>query len=172
MIKINARLFIIIFVLCVTFCFSYIYGVSALIQEQLEDKTPEDQISLYISAVSKGNKTTALDLWKLSKKETYPSSEYYDNLVGRRNDITNELIDKKISRNFIIKEIEWWNTCCMPSITKNSRIAGYAKIKTELINSNGQKFEYIFEIEVPGGYDGGLTKHYARKWEIVDIRHV
>lgn len=163
------KILIAIFVLLITVCFGYIYGMPVLIQEKLEGKTPEAKVRNYILAVSKGDEGMALGLWRLSEKNTYVSMEYYDNLVKRRGDITQELINKKISKNFTIKKIEWRSTCCMQSVTNNSRIAGRAKVKTELQSLNGQKYTYIFDVAVPGGYDGGLTQHYVRNWEIRDI---
>lgn len=147
------------------------YGVSELVIEKMSGRTPEVKIESYIRAVSGGDKEQAFAVWNLPEmdKSSVSSAEYYDNLKKQRETSTQDLIAKKISPEFKIKNVEWWSTCCEPHILDNSRSAGRAKFYVELTDSNSAKSTYIFDLSVPGGYDGGLTSHYVRNWEIDSV---
>jgi hypothetical protein len=90
-------------------------------------------------------------------------------LKATRATITQNLIAKKISPVYKIQKVEWWSTCCEPQIIQNPRMSGHAKFYIELTDSDKNTSVYIFDLEVPGGYDGGLTSHYVRNWIIDDI---
>jgi hypothetical protein len=162
-------LFVMLLISIFSVCYiQTIYGISELAIEKVTGKTPEAKVEKYINAVSGGDKEQALAAWNVpSQDETSVlPAEYYDKLKAQREAITQELITKKISPNFKIKNIEWWSTCCEPHILDNSRAAGRAKLYVEFIDS---KSTYIFDLSVPGGYDGGLTGHYVRNWEIDSV---
>lgn len=146
------------------------HGISSLIIEKITGKTPEAKIENYIKTVSGGNKEKAFAVWDLPKIDTSSASSanYYEELKTQRETFTQDLIAKKISPNFKIKDIEWWSTCCEPHVIQNPRAAGRAKFHVELTDSNNTKSTYIFNLEVPGGYDGGLTRHYVRDWKITE----
>jgi hypothetical protein len=147
------------------------YGVSELVIEEVTGKTPEAKIEKYINAVSGGDKEQALAAWNIpsQNESSVLPAEYYENLKVQRETTTQELIAKKLSSNFKIKNIEWWSTCCEPHVLDNSRAAGRAKLYVELTDSNNAKFTYIFDLSVPGGYNGGLTSHYVRDWQIDSV---
>lgn len=78
------------------------------------------------------------------------------------------MIEKKIKQDFTIEDIEWWSTCCTPRIIENYRVAGMAKIRIQLIDSNNVNSNYVIDVIVPGGFDG-LTGYPVRHWIISDI---
>lgn len=144
------------------------YGITSLIIEKINNENPEAKVAAYIQAVSIGDREKALKFWEIP--ESYNLNlEYRNKIEDRGEKITNELVEKKIKPDFTIKNIEWWSTCCEPSVTKNYRIAGKAKVYVQLADSNNIEFTYIFEVIVPGGYDGGLTGHSVRHWIISDV---
>jgi len=147
------------------------YGVSELVIEKATGKTPEVKVENYVKAVAAGDKEQAFALWVVPEKDgsSITSVEYYDGLKSQRETVTQDLIAKKISTDFRIEKVEWWSTCCEPRIIDNARVAGRAKLYVELTDSGGAKSTYIFDLSVPGGYDGGLTSHYVRDWKIDSV---
>lgn len=143
------------------------YGISSLIIEKVTGKTPEAKIESYIKAVSGGNKEQAFVVWDIPEINK-SSADYYKEQKEQRETFTQDLIAKKISSNFKIKNIEWWSTCCEPHVIQNPRMAGRAKFYVELTDSNNIKSIYVFDLEVPDGYTGGLTGHHVRDWKITE----
>ena len=143
-------------------------GVSSLLIEKITNENPEAKVTAYIQAVSNGDKEKALDFWNIS--ESYElNSEYQQRIKDRGERITKELIEKKIKSDFAITHIEWWSTCCIPSVIENSRVAGKAKVYVQLTYLNNIKSVFIFNVIVPGGYTGVLAGHSVRHWVISDI---
>ena len=144
------------------------YGMTSLAIEKITNENPKAKVAAYIQAVSIGDKEKALKFWKIP--ESYNLNlEYVDRIKNQGEKITKEFIEKKIKPDFTIKNIEWWSTCCTPKIIENSRIAGRAKVYVQLVDSNNIESTYVFDVIVPGGYDGGLTGHSVRHWIISDI---
>ncbi|MEA1936877.1 MAG: hypothetical protein U9N04_02075 [Patescibacteria group bacterium] len=136
--------------------------------EKVTNKTPEEKVEVYVRAVAENDKEKALSLWEIP--DSYKLNlEYRNKIKDRGKQITGKMIEKGIKSDFTITHIEWWSTCCMPSVTENSRVAGEAKVHVQLIDSNNIKSVYIFDVIVPGGYEGGLTEHSIRHWVISDI---
>ena len=144
------------------------HGMSSLLIEKIKNENPEAKVVAYIQTVSSGDTEKALDFWNVS--ESYKlSPEYCDKIKNRGERTTKELIEKRIKSDFTVTSIEWWSTCCVPSIIENSRFAGKAKVYIQLTDSNNIKSTYIFEVIVPRGYSGGLAGHSVRHWVISDV---
>ncbi len=144
------------------------YGITSLAIEKITNENPETKVAAYLQAVSIGDKEKALKFWEIS--ESYNLNlAYIDKIKNQGEKVTNELIGKKIKPDFTIKKTEWWSTCCTPRIIENSRVAGMAKVRVQLMDSNDIKSNYIFDMIVPGGYDGGLTGYPVRHWIISDV---
>lgn len=144
------------------------YGITSLVVEKINNENPEAKVVAYIQAVSIGDKEKALKFWEIHESYNL-NSEYVDRIKNQGKKITEELMEKKIKPDFTIKNVEWWSTCCIPSVTENSRIAGKAKIYAQLADFNNIKSNYVFDVIVPGGYDGGLTGYSSRHWIISDV---
>ena len=144
------------------------YGATALFVEKIKNETPEAKIVAYIQAVSNDDTEKALSFWEIPESYKF-NPEYCDRIKDRGKQITKELIKKEIKSDLIITHIEWWSTCCIPSVTENSRIAGKAKVYAQLVDSNNIKSAYIFDVVVPGGYEGGLIGHSVRHWVLADV---
>ena len=144
------------------------YGITSLLVEKIKNETPKTKITAYIQAVSNGDKEKALSFWEIS--ESYElSPEYCDKIKNRGEQITEELIGKKIKSELAITDIEWWSTCCVPSIIDNPRFAGKAKVYVQLTDSSNNRSAYIFDVIVPRGYEGGLAGHSVRHWVLYDV---
>ena len=157
-----------VFIIIVGFFVDSEYGATSLLIEKIKNETPETKVAAYIQAVSNGDTEKALSFWEIS--ESYELNiEYCDRIKNHGEQITKELIKKEIKSDFTITHIEWWSTCCVPSITENSRAAGKAKVYVQLADSNNIKSAYIFDVVVPGGYVGGLAGHSVRHWILSDV---
>lgn len=171
MIILKKKTVLIITIIALSIIGIYIVSISGILNpfiEKITNETPEAKINAYIQAVSKGDKETALKIWE------YPTwnleSNDYILLKERREKATDELIKEKITSNFTITNIEWWSTCCMPSIISNSNGAGGARAKVELTDINNKKNIYIFDIFVRETHYGGATEEpKLRHWVIRDI---
>lgn len=149
----------------------YIFSVTGILNPAIEkiiNETPEAKISAYLQAVSMGDKEAALKIWE------YPTwnleSGDYVLLKDRREKVMDELTKGKVASNFTILDIEWWNTCCIPSITDNHSTAGGARIKVKLTDENNIAKIYIFDILTREPYSGGvIDEPKLRHWVIRDI---
>lgn len=149
------------------FLFAYIGGVFTPLIEKIINESPEAKISAYLRAVSKEDKETALNIWHYSALS--PENDDRILLKERREKITDDFIKAKINPEFKIINIEWWTTCCIPSITDNSRGAGRAIVKAELFVNNEKKV-YVFDVYVKdGNYAGEAAGYPVRHWEIGDV---
>jgi len=157
-----------IFLILAGFFININYGITSLVVEKITNENPEAKVAAYVQAVSIGDKEKALKFWEIP--ESYDLNLKYRNTIKDQGEkITKELIEKKIKPDFTIKNVEWWKTCCEPSVTNNYRIAGRAKVYVQLEDFNNTKSDYIFDVIVPGGYDGELTGYSARHWIISDV---
>jgi len=160
--------FIIIASLIACLWWMYLTGSLIFSIEKIKNETPEAKIAAYVQAVSNGDTEKALSFWEIPKSYGL-YLEYCDGIRDRGKQVTKELIEKKIKSDFTITHIEWWSTCCVPRVIENSRVAGEAKVYVQLTDSSDAKSIYIFDVIVPGGYDGGLAGHSVRHWIISDI---
>ncbi len=168
---INIKIIIImfsVFAVIIGFFIDGEYGITSFAIEKIKNENPEAKVTVYIQAISNGDKEEAMSFWEIS--ESYELNlEYCNKIKDRGEQITKELIEKKIKSDFTITRIEWWSTCCVPSVTENSRIAGKAKVYVRLTDSNNIKSAYIFNVIVPRGYTGGLAGYSVRHWVIADV---
>lgn len=149
----------------------YVISVTGFLNpiiEKIINETPEAKISAYIQAVSKGDKEAALKIWE------YPTwnleSDDYILLKDRREKVTDELIKWKFASGFTILNIEWWNTCCIPSITDNHSLAGGVRMEVKLIDENNIAKTYIFDILTRETYSGEvIDEPKLRHWVIRDV---
>lgn len=160
--------FVIIASLIACLWWMYLTGSLICFIEKIKNETPEAKVAAYIQAVAENNKEKALSFWDIS--ESYELNlEYCNEIRDLGKQVTKKLIEKKIKSDFTITHIEWWSTCCVPRIIENPCVAGEAKVYVQLTDSNNAKSIYIFDVIVPGGYDGGLSGHSVRHWVISDI---
>jgi hypothetical protein len=148
-------------------------GAGALLIERATGKTPERILGRYIEAVASSDGEKALAAWDIPEAPAKGiSTAYYEKAKKIRKDIrertTRDLRAKKIINRLDIQDAEWWSTCCMPHVLPSSYGAGRVKLRTELTRADGEKFIYIFVLEVPGGYDGELDEDPVRDWKLTD----
>ncbi len=166
--KKHLTIFITVFILSMVFFIICLDGIFPSFIEKITNKTPEAKVEAYVRAIAENNKEGALSIWEIP--DSYGLNlEYCNKIKDRGKQVTEEMIEKKIKSDFTITHIEWWSTCCIPSVTENPRIAGKAKIYVQLTDSDNVKSIYIFDVIVPGGYDGGLMGYSVRHWIISDI---
>jgi hypothetical protein len=135
--------------------------------EQATANLPQSRISAFVQSIVQGDKTKALKLWEINGD---PSSEQQIALTKRRENVISDLLSAKIEPEYMVLDIEWWGTCCEPSVTNDSRSAGGARIRVQFIDKHGLPILYIFDVftrEQP--YWGSAEGYQPRDWVIRDV---
>jgi len=125
---------------------------------------PQARIAAFVQAIVRGDRSTAIELWEV--RDTYTHSE----LVRRQERVISDLLAAGIRPDYLILDIEWWTTCCEPSVTCDSRNAGGARIRVQFLDRNGLPILYTFDVfarEQP--YWGSAAGYPARDWVIRDL---
>lgn len=125
---------------------------------------PQAQIAEFVQAIVRGERSTALELWEVKNADT--QSE----LTRRRESVISDLINAGISPDYMVLRVEWWTTCCEPSVTCDSRNAGGARMMVQFLDKNGQPILYTFDIftrEQP--YWGSAAGYPPREWVIREV---
>lgn len=125
---------------------------------------PQAQIAKFVRAIVQDERKKALGLWEIRS----PDAE--SKLTRRREAIISELVHAGISPDYRVLEVEWWTTCCEPTVTCDSRSAGGARIKVQFLDVHGEPILYIFDIftrEQP--YWGAAVGYPPRSWVIRDV---
>ena len=142
----------------------FLNGLFAPLIEEIINEKPEAKITAYLKAVEKDDAIKALTIWELPDW----TNEEISLLENRRENLTKDLIKNKI-KDFGILKIEWWNTCCEPSIINDSNWANGARVYVQLINSYNTKSFYIFDVFVSKGHREPGIGNSIRHWVIRDI---
>jgi len=160
--------FIIIVLLAACFWWMYLTGDLVLFAEKIINETPEAKVNAYIQAITKNNKEQALSVWEFPG---WWNSSFigFDQLKERREKTTDDLLKAKINSNFTVTRIEWWNTCCVPSVTDDSNWANGARVYVQLTDFSNNKLFYIFDVFVLKGYRQPGLGNSVRHWTIRDI---
>ena len=160
--------FLTIFVFLIVVFIAYLNGVFTPFVEKTIGETPKAKIELYVRSISEGDEKKALDLWQFP--DWWDSSFVgFKELKERREKITNKLTEEKINLDFTITRIEWWSTCCMPSVTNNSNSANGARVYVQMTDFNNNKLYYIFDVFVSSGHRDPGIENSIRYWTIRDI---
>jgi len=131
--------------------------------EQTNGNQPQALISEFVQAIVEGDHMTALELWETGDPD--PQSP----LAERREGVTSELESAGVSLEYSILDIEWWTTCCTPSVTCDSREAGGARILVQFMDRFGEPNIYFFDIFTRQPYWGGAAGYPPRDWVIRDV---
>jgi hypothetical protein len=135
--------------------------------EQATASLPQSKIATFVQSIVQGDRETALKLWEVYDD---PSSEQQSALMDRREKVISDLLSAKIKPDYMVLHIEWWSTCCEPSVINDSRNAGGARINVQFLDNNGNPISYIFDVftrEQP--YWGGAEGYQPRDWVIRDV---
>lgn len=136
-------------------------------QEPTMGETPQAKVVAFVQAIHQNDKSAALALWELGESSTLSR---YSALKERREKITTELLSAEYDIEYTILRIEWWTTCCEPSVTCDYRNAGGARIKVQFLDNNGLPIFYTFDVftrEQP--YWGSAMGYPPRHWVIRDV---
>jgi hypothetical protein len=141
--------------------------IRTIVLAQPTGNSPQAKVAAFVDPVIRGDKTAAIKLWEVNGKS---NPERQRAIEKRRESVISDLVATKIKPDFMIREIEWWTTCCEPNVTNNSRNAGGARIKVQFLNQYGSPITYIFDIftrEQP--YWGAAEGYRPRDWVIRDV---
>ena len=143
-------------------------ALSATILERIRGETPQAKMHAYVRAVLRGDEEAALDAWVLQDPDL--SNGRSDALRERRQDVSRELIAADLDADYMITEIEWWTTCCEPSVTCDARNAGGARIHVQFLDRDGLPLAYVFDVFHSGGsYWGAAAGYPPRQWTLYDV---
>jgi hypothetical protein len=126
--------------------------------EKVLNQTPQAETAAYLEAAARGDREAALALW-------LPGEQ----LQGRRERVTGELLAYGSGLRYRILDVEWWRTCCEPGVLEDSSGAGGARILVALSSAGRPEAIYAFDLLVPGGYWGEAAGSPVRQWAIVDV---
>ncbi len=132
--------------------------------ERATGNQPQAQIAAFAQAIVRGDHSAAIELWEVG--DAYSQSE----LASRQARVISDLLGAGIGFDYLILDIEWWTTCCEPSVTCDSRNAGGARIRVQFLDRNGLPIHYTFDVfarEQP--YWGGAVGYPPRDWVIRDV---
>jgi len=136
--------------------------------EQITGNNPEARIERYVHAVLRGDEEAALKIWELPSWKAQESRS--EALAERRAAITRELIRNGIQNEYLIRDTEWWRTCCEPSVICNGRAAGGARVTVQFIDGQGLPVSYIFDVfHRDGSYWGSAMRYPTRHWVLRDV---
>jgi hypothetical protein len=135
-----------------------------MLLEMMSGETPQAKITRYLKAIQAQDRGAALDAWILPSD----SSAAFNELGGRRELITDELLALKIS-GFTIFEPQWWGTCCDPGVTRHARNAGGARVAVQVLDASGQPWIYTFDVFTNGPYFGDAAGNPYRHWFLRDV---
>ena len=135
--------------------------------EQPTGNLPQAQVAAFVQSIIHNDKTAALNLWEVYDGA---SSEQQSALEKRRESVVSDLVSAKIDSEYMILGIEWWTTCCEPHVTCDSRDAGGARTRVQVLDDKGMPLLYTFDVftrEQP--YWGDAMGNPPRHWVIRDI---
>lgn len=130
--------------------------------ERATGNQPQAQIAAFVQAIVREDRSTAAELWEVGQ----PQSE----LARRRERVIDDLLAAGIRPDYLILGVEWWTTCCEPSVTCDSRNAGGARIRVQFVDKNGSPLPYTFDVFVrEQPYWGAAAGYPPRGWVIRDV---
>jgi hypothetical protein len=132
--------------------------------ERPSGNQPHAQIAAFVQAIVRSDRSTALELWEIE------DADRQSELMRRQDSVISDLLAAGKKPNYMIQGIEWWTTCCEPSVTCDSRNAGGARILVQFLDKKGEPILYTFDIftrEQP--YWGSATGYPPRDRVIRDV---
>lgn len=132
--------------------------------ERSMSNQPQAQITAFAQAIARGDRAAALARWEIDNPSGQPT------LARRRDEVIFDLIAAHVKPDYQVLGVEWWTTCCEPSVTCDSRNAGGARIQVQFLEPTGQPVLYTFDVfarEQP--YWGSAAGYPARDWVVRDV---
>lgn len=128
---------------------------------------PQARVAGFMRAIARGDESAARQLWEIDDRS---SEGTQSELAARREEVIAALTAAGISPDYKILEVEWWTTCCEPSVTCDARNAGGARLRVQFLTQDGLPVSYMFDIfarEQP--YWGDAAENPPRDWVIRDV---
>ena len=128
---------------------------------------PQAKIENFVKAIVSKDSTSAVKLWET---DGISPVDLQSDLVKRREKVISDLVAEGLSPDYLVLSVEWWTTCCEPSVTCSAQNAGGARIQVQFLDKNGNPLRYVFDIftrEQP--YWGDAAGYPPRDWVIRDV---
>lgn len=146
--------------------FWLVQGDTALLELPPRNQ-PQARVEAFIKAIHNNDASSALNLWEI---EAPAGADPPGALHKRRDELISQLMARGVRDEFLVLDIEWWTTCCEPSVTNNSRNAGGARMRVQLLDQQGNPLSVTFDVftrEQP--YWGDAAGNPRRDWVIRDV---
>lgn len=127
-------------------------------------KQPTVQVDAFAKALVRADREIALKLWEVE------AGDAQGGLVSRRDRVTSDMAAAGLGADYMILNVQWWTTCCEPSVTCESRNAGGARILVQFLDRKERPLLYVFDVfarEQP--YWGSAAGYPKRDWVIRDV---
>ncbi len=128
---------------------------------------PQARVAEFVRAIARSDESAAHRLWEIYE---HSPDDVQSDLTDRRDAVLAELAAAGISPDYKILEVEWWTTCCEPSVTCDVRNAGGARMRVQFLAQDGTPVLYMFDVfsrEQP--YWGDAAGNPPRDWVIRDV---
>jgi hypothetical protein len=143
-------------------------ALRANLVERLTGETPQAKIDAYVQALLHGVEQSALAAWELP--DWALPAERSALLMGRREQVTRDLLAAGIRNDYLILHTEWWRTCCEPGPICDGREAGGARVSVQFMDQEGRPLQYTFDLFTrDGAYWGGAMGYPPRRWALRDV---
>lgn len=105
--------------------------------------TPQHTLDAYFTAIDGEDTPQALSLWEAPVADVFDSEER----ESRAKFVTERLISEQV-KEYDIFDVEWWSTCCEPSvICQPSRVGpGVVRVKTTIYPVVGDAYRLDFDL--------------------------
>jgi hypothetical protein len=138
-----------------------------LLLEQPVANSPQARIEKFVMAVSRKDSSSAAKVWETDGISPF---SLQNDLVKRREKVISDLVAEGIRPDYLVLSVEWWTTCCEPSVTCSPQNAGGARINVQFLDKQGAPLRYVFDIfarEQP--YWGEAAGYPPRDWVLRDV---
>ncbi len=139
-------------------------GLRSYLVDQPALNQAQAPITQFVQALARHESVTAMTLWEIAERNTQEA------ITQRRESVIADLGNAGIQPDVEILSVEWWSTCCDPSVICDARDAGGARLRVQLLDKAGQPRSYVFDVftrEQP--YWGAAAGYPAREWVLRDV---
>jgi hypothetical protein len=121
------------------------------------------QIAQFVQAITRNEPSVAMELWEIANVDTR------DEMTRRRENVISDLVNAGIQSDYMILRVEWWTTCCEPSVTCDSRNAGGARMQVQFLDRHGDPMLYTVDVFTRKAYGGAAAGYPPREWVLRDV---
>ena len=127
---------------------------------------PRAQVHAFVAALREPDASRAESLWVID--ETWPA-EKRQALSERRTDVVAHLLASGVASEYTVLHVQWWNTCCEPSITCDWPNAGGARLTVQFLDAEGMPVQYTFDVFAKDDPYEASIPGLPQRWILRDV---